>query len=68
MNLMCDDQDKARLNRERVKQGVGNDYYDQQARCLAQWTEDKPPENLVLGELPVVGLKQIRLDRREGDN
>ncbi len=61
LNLMVDNLDNARDNRERVREGYCNQFYNEQARCLAQWTDKKPPENLVLGELPYVG-KQPRLD------
>ena len=64
MNLMCDDLECARLNRERIKAGVTNRYYDEQAHILAQWQWcEPPPADLVLGELPIVDLKQIQLDR-----
>ena len=62
-----DDLERARLNRERVKEGYCNEYYDQQARICAQWhSGERPPCNLMLGNLPEVNLKQIQLDR--GDN
>jgi len=60
----CDDLEQARLNRERVKQGYGNEFYDNQSSCLAQWhLGDLPPKELILGSLPEVNPKQIRLDR-----
>ena len=63
-NLMCDDLELARLNRERVAKGYCNHFYDEQAKALAQWEwGGKPPVGLILGELPYVGINQIRLDR-----
>ena len=63
-NPMCNDLDNARLNRERIKRGVTNQYYDEQANILAQWLWcEPPPADLVIGELPVIDLKQIQLDR-----
>ena len=56
--------DQARRNRERIKQGIGREFYDQQSRCVAQWESGElPPKGLILGELPYVNRKQIRLDR-----
>lgn len=63
-NLMCDDLAQAKHNRERVAQGCCNQFYAEQAHILAQWQpDDLPPEDLILGELPYINLKQIRPDR-----
>lgn len=63
-NPMCPNIEEARLNRERVKEGYCNTFYDQQANIEAQWAYGAlPPRSLVIGALPVVCLKQIRLDR-----
>ncbi len=58
--------ESARLSRERVKAGYYNEFYDQQAKCLAQWTREKPPEGLIIGDLPCLNRGRIRLDR-EGE-
>lgn len=56
--------EKAKCNRERVKQGYGNQFYAQQAAAIAQWQFGEPkPESVILGELPIIG--QIRLDRED---
>ena len=62
--LMCEDENRAKLNRERVARGETNRFYNEQAHAIAQWGwgEDKP-ESVVVGELPYVGVNQIRLDR-----
>lgn len=55
-NAMCDDLDAAQRNRERVKQGYGNRFYNEQAHAVAQWAlGDKKPESVILGELPYIG-------------
>ena len=62
-----DELEQARLNRERVKQGYGNEFYANQACICAQWhLGDLPPRELILGALPEVNPKQIRLDRDWG--
>ena len=62
-NPMCADLEQARLNRERVKEGYCNAFYDKQANILAQWSfGSKPPSSLILGGLPQVNPNQIRLD------
>lgn len=54
------DLDAAKRSRERVKD---NRFYDEQAHILAQWQwNEPPPKDLILGELPYVGLNRIRLD------
>jgi len=51
--LLCPDLDAARKNRDRVKTKVGEDFYRQQERLLAQWKlGERPPIGLVLGKLP----------------
>mgnify|MGYP001563704932 CR=1 FL=1 len=58
--------DKVAAARSRARQGEHSTdaYYSEQEHILAQWHWGKPPpEQLVLGELPYVGLKGIRLDR-----
>ncbi len=48
--------EQARLNRERVKQGIGNQFYQEQANAVAQWGFGEPkPESVIVGELPYVG-------------
>ena len=64
-NLMCDDLEQARLNRERDNTQT-NEFYAQQARAVAQWTMGEPkPESVILGELPYVG--KIGREIREED-
>ena len=41
----------ARKNRERIKQGYCNEFYDQQAHILRSWTGKEPPAGLVLGDI-----------------
>ncbi len=51
-----DELETARLNRERVKSGETNAYYDQQRNIAEGWAYGtKPPEGLRLGELPYLG-------------
>jgi len=59
---MCNDLDKAKRNRERVKQGYGNQFYNRQAYAVAQWQFGEfPPKSIILGELPYVGkIPRIR--------
>ena len=57
--------DEAKRSREHA--GLNNyntnSFYNEQVRVLAQWEWGKPPpEGLILGELPYVNPKQIRLD------
>ena len=55
-NTMCQDQDLAKLNRERVKTNDDLAYWESQARAVAQWKLGEPkPESIVLGDLPSVG-------------
>ena len=55
-NLMCEDPELAQLNRDRIKQGETNQYYNQQAHAVAQWQLGEPaPGGVVLGELPYTG-------------
>lgn len=64
MNAMCDDLDSAKLNRERIKRGETNLFYEGQAHILAQWHDgDEPPCSLIFGTLPEVNRKTLRLDR-----
>ena len=64
-DAMCEDLERAKLNRERVKQGYGNVFYAQQARAIAQWQwGETPPDSIIFGELPFVG-GDIRLDRTD---
>ena len=51
-----DEREQAKLNRARIKEGYGNEFYDQQAHAVAQWGlgETKPRE-VIIGELPYVG-------------
>jgi len=63
---MCQDQDLARLNRERVKTNNDLAYWESQARAVAQWAWGEPkPESVVLGDLPYVGRykSDTELDR-----
>ena len=55
--------DLAAARRSREAQArASNEFYDEQAHILAQWIGKEPPADLILGALPVVNLKQIRLD------
>lgn len=48
---MCDNLEAAKQNRERIKQGFGDEFYTEQERIIAHWTEGKPlPVGLVVGE------------------
>ena len=59
------DLEEAKRNREVVEKDIGGRFYAGQARILAQWElGEKPPKELILGELPQVN--KIRL-RREDD-
>jgi len=45
--------EEAKRNREVVKQDIGGRFYAEQSRILAQWElGEKPPKELILGELP----------------
>ena len=56
---------KAQQNRERVKDGYCNEFYDRQQRLCMLWTiGGKPPKELVLGELPEA-TERIKLDSQE---
>ena len=62
---MCQDQDLARLNRERVNQDIGGGWWESQARATAQWKLDEPkPESVVLGDLPYVG-RVFKTERKQ---
>ena len=66
MSLMCENPEAAQKNRERVKTGYGNRYYEQQAHAVAQWgLEQSKPESVMLGELPV--LDRISNNKIEED-
>ena len=53
---MCEDTNNAKLNRERIKQGATNQYYDEQAHAVAQWRPGElKPESVILGSLPYAG-------------
>ena len=57
------DLDAARRSREWDKKET-NRFYDEQAKILVQWRwGEKPPADLIIGSLPQVNLKAIRLDR-----
>ena len=57
------DLDAAKRSREQAKLYNTDRFYDEQAKTEAQWQwGEKPPEGLVLGSLPYVGLKAIKLD------
>lgn len=52
---MCDDLDKAKRNRERDSAQT-NEFYDSQARAVAQWELGKlKPDSVIVGELTYVG-------------
>lgn len=52
---MCDDLEQAKLNRQRVKEGYGNAYYNQQRRAIEQTPADEPlPSTVATGELPYI--------------
>lgn len=61
---MCENEELACLNRERVKEGYGNQFYAQQANAVAQWQPgEKAPDSIVLGKLPYIGkIGRPRLD------
>lgn len=64
--MQIDDLANARRCREQARRDKAQTdrYYAEQAHILAQWEWGKrPPAGLVLGELPYVSPKQIRLDR-----
>lgn len=60
MNLLCEDYRKAKLNRQRVRGGYCNRYYEAQARAERYWKEGLPPSKLRIGELPQVHLLKHR--------
>jgi len=58
-DFMCDDLENARLNREHIKGGSTNDFYEEQRRSVAGWRVGEPcPKSIVLGELPFAGGKR----------
>ena len=63
-DLMCIDLDSARRSREKIKERVGDRFWNEQTRIAAQWElSGKKPKGLIMRELPYVGISQIRLDR-----
>ena len=66
INFMVDDAQAAEENRERVRAGYGNAYYDQQAAAVAQWTVGKSkPDAVIIGELPYHSLRAKRIRKEE---
>jgi len=62
-NLMCDNLDNARLNRERIQRGDTDQYYTEQAHAVAQWSLGEiAPKGVVLGSLPFVGKIRPRME------
>ena len=65
-DLMCDDLNNARLNRERIQRGDSNQYYLEQAHAVAQWHLGEPaPQGVVLGSLPFVGKVRPHTEEKE---
>jgi len=60
MNLLCDDLERARANRERVAQGHGNKFYDNQKGIIEGWEHGRiPPKGLIVDNVsyaPIVGM------------
>jgi len=57
------DLDNARHHRERDKTET-NQFYDAQARAVAQWHLGEPkPESVIVGELPYMGQVDIIKNR-----
>lgn len=59
-NLMCDDIEQARLNRERVARGDTNEFYNEQHQIIAHIPLFVPlPKKVITGKLPQVVLHHI---------
>ena len=59
-NLMCPNLDDAYHNRERVKQGYGDAFYDSQSLAIARWKFGEPkPDSVILGGLSIVNMGRL---------
>ena len=57
--IICDDLARAKANRERISQGIGNDFYDSQDKATDQWIlGGQKPNSVILGDLPILGSEQ----------
>ena len=66
-DMLCPSLLKAALNRARVAADIEGDYYREQAHKVAQWgLGERPPEGIVLGELPYVGKLNLRREVSDG--
>ena len=66
---LCENTEHARLNRARVKEGYGNEFYQSQARSVAQWhLGEPPPEGVILGDLPYAGKLPRAKPMIDGDD
>ena len=67
-NLMCPNEEQASLNRESIKQGIGDDWWITQENVLAQTKIDGNISTAILREeVPFVARRRIKPDKRWED-